>query len=96
MKNKEKIKHILFKGRYFRGEFKRQTRAFIIVTLAFTIAFTWRQTLFDVVQTAVQFVLNIQNSATLSILTSTTITLLSIFIIYLTSHWLKDGSDNYG
>jgi hypothetical protein len=85
-----KIFHI---GRRFRKEFKKQIRLFIVMTLAFTIAFSWRQTTFDLSQSFIQFITNIKDSATSSILTSLFITFLSILAIYLTSYILKDTDD---
>jgi ABC-type Fe3+ transport system permease subunit len=67
----------------------------IIVTLGFTIAFTWRQTIFDTSQSIVNFFLHIQNSAALSILTSIFITLLAVLLVYLTAHLLKDDPESH-
>jgi ABC-type Fe3+ transport system permease subunit len=92
---RRKIHHAFREGRRFRKEFRRQLRLLILVTLGFTIAFTWRQTIFDVAKEFVQFVTDIQNSATLSILSSVLITLISILLIYLTSHALKDTFDDH-
>jgi len=83
------------KGRKFKKEFKRQLRMLIIITLGFTIAFTWRQTIFDLSQTLMQFFTRTQNSTALSILTSIFITIVSVVLIYLTSYYLKDNIDNY-
>lgn len=82
-------------GEKFKKEFRKQIRMLIMVTLGFTIAFTWRQTIFDASQSIVQFFLDVQNSTTLSILTSLLITFISIFLIYLTAHFLKDNSEGY-
>ena len=82
-------------GEKFKKEFRKQIRMLIIVTLGFTMAFTWRQTIFDASQSIVQFFLDVQSSTTLSILTSLLITILSIFLIYLTTHLLKDGHESY-
>jgi len=73
----------------FKREFRRQIRTLIIVTLGFTIAFTWRQTVFDLSQNFVKFITNIQGSSTLSVLTSVFITLLSLLLIYVAAHFLK-------
>ena len=70
-------------------EFRRQLRFLIIITLGFTIAFSWRQTIFDSVQSIILAITNIQNLATSSILTSITITIISILLIYLTSRLLR-------
>jgi len=88
-----KISDFFRVGRRFKKEFRRQMRMLIVVTLGFTIAFTWRQTVFDIFKELVQFITNIQNSASLSILTSFMITIFSIFLIYMTSHLLKDKQE---
>jgi uncharacterized membrane protein len=89
------IKRAVFTGKRFKREFRIQLRSFIIITLAFTVAFSWRQTTFDLSQTFVQFLLNIKSSTSLTILTSIFITLISIILIYITSHWLKEKSHDY-
>lgn len=81
-------------GSKFKNEFRKQMRLLIIVTIGFTIAFSWRQTIFDAVQTAVSSVFGTQGFAS-SILTSVAITLFGLFLIYLTSHLLKQRPDNY-
>lgn len=87
---KKKLYHFFIGGRRFHDEFRKQVRLLIVMTLGFTIAFTWRQTVFDVSQTFVKFITNIQDSSSLSIITSTFITLSSIIIIYIASRWLKE------
>ncbi|MCK5149921.1 hypothetical protein KAJ87_03265 [Candidatus Pacearchaeota archaeon] len=89
---KRKILRFFLETR-FKKEFQRQIRMLIIVTLGFTIAFTWRQTIFDLSLAFVKFVTKIQNTSTLSIFSSAFITLFSIFIIYLTAHFLKGRKD---
>lgn len=73
-----------------KKEFRRQLKLLITFTLGFTIAFTWRQTIFDLSLALVAFMTNIKNSSTLSILSSSLITIISLVLIYLTSHWLKE------
>jgi len=74
----------------FKREFKKQIRMLIIVTLGFTIAFSWRQTIFDLFYALVSFMTNVKDSSIASILTSIFITLISIILIWLTAHFLKD------
>lgn len=88
----KKVRHFFYGGENFKQEFRKQARFLIIVTLAFTIAFSWRQTVFDAVQTAVQKVLHTQGLPS-SFLTSTAITLISLGFIYLTSHALKERKE---
>ncbi len=77
----------------FKREFRRQARSFIIVFLGFTIAFTWRQTIFDISSAFMGIITNIKDSSTLSLLASIFITMVSIFFIYLTARLLKE--DHY-
>ena len=92
---RNKILRSLREGSAFKREFKIQIRMLVIITLGFTIAFTWRQTVFDASQELVQFFINVKDSTTLSILTSLFITIFSLLIIYLTAHFLKDGHEHY-
>jgi len=81
-------------GRRFRKEFRKQLRMLIVVTLGFTIAFSWRQTTFDLSQSFVEWVTKTQNSALSTVLTSTFITLLSLLLIMVTSNFFKDSGSN--
>ncbi|MFH1917598.1 MAG: hypothetical protein ABIJ14_00615 [Nanoarchaeota archaeon] len=90
---KKRLYDFFILGRKFKREFKKQARLLITITLGFTIAFTWRQTVFDISQSAVQFITHIQNLEISSILTSIFITIISVIFIYLTSHFLKDNWD---
>lgn len=87
---RQKIKEWIMGGENFESEFKRQLRIMITVTLGFTIAFTWRQTVFDTMQTFVAWLTNVEGPNVLSILTSTFITVISILFIYLSARFLKD------
>lgn len=88
---KKRLYNFFIGGEKFKREFKRQLRLLIIMALGFTIAFTWRQTIFDISQTFVHLITNIENSTALTILTSSFITLFSLGLIYLTSYFLKDS-----
>ena len=92
---RQKIKSLITPGTKFKKELRRQMRMLIILTLGFTIAFTWRQTIFDLSQTFVEFVLNIKNATTSSIATSIFITIISIVLMVLFSAYLKDSYENY-
>ncbi|MBS3076533.1 hypothetical protein J4481_02210 [Candidatus Pacearchaeota archaeon] len=87
---KKRIANFFIKGERFKNEFRNQIRSVIIITLGFTIAFTWRQTLFDISQAFVQLLIHIENPTTSSILTSTFMTIVAILLIYGTSYWLRD------
>ena len=86
---KEQIYRFLIGSDRFKTEFFKELRGMIILTLAFTIAFTWRQTFFDLAQEGVKFFINITNNATLSIVTSSVITVFCVFFIYLTARYMQ-------
>lgn len=86
---KQKTHNYFIGGDKFKKELISQLRFLIIVTLGFTIAFTWRQTIFDTTQWAVQAITHLENSTGLSVLTSITITLIGLLIILLTSRFLN-------
>lgn len=92
---KKSVLDYLVKGKKFQKEFKKQLRMLILFTLGFTIAFTWRQTIFDLSQALVMFFTDIKDSSVLSLLASVFITIVSVILIYLTSHYLKDNYENY-
>ena len=80
----------LFSGDpHFKYELVKQMKFLIIVTLGFTIAFSWRQTIFDATQTLVEYFIKVDSSITLSILTSSVITIVSVVIIFVTAKLLK-------
>ena len=91
---RRKILPVFNVGMRFRREFRRQLRMLIVVTLGFTIAFSWRQTTFDLSQSFIQWITKTQNSSLSTILTSIFITLLSILLIVGTSNFFKDGENN--
>jgi len=88
---KKRLYRFFIGGRRFHDEFRKQARLLIVFTLGFTIAFTWRQTIFDLSQTFVQFITNVKDSSTLSILASIFITIVSIILIYLASQQREPG-----
>ena len=91
---KKRLYNFFVGGKEFEKEFKRQLRMFINITFGFTIAFTWRQTIFDVSQSFISFLFHPKNSYLSSIITSIFITLISIFLIFLSSHFLKQAPKN--
>jgi len=68
---------------------------FIIFTLGFTIAFTWRETIFDLSKSLVQWLANTNNPNAISIWASVFITIICAALIFLTAKWLRDKSRNY-
>jgi len=87
---KEEIYRFFIGSDRFRSEFFKEIRGLIILTLAFTIAFTWRQTFFDLAQEGVKFFMDITNNATLSIVTSTVVTVFCLIFIYLTARYMQN------
>jgi len=87
---KKKLFSFFVGGRRFKKEFKKQMRLLIIITLAFTIAFAWRQTIFDLSQSFIKFITNVNSLEASTILTSLFITILCLVFIYLSSYFLKD------
>jgi hypothetical protein len=63
----------------------------ITFTLGFTIAFTWRETLFDISKSFVQWLSGIKENNSASFWASMFITFLSIFLIFITARWLKES-----
>jgi len=87
---KRGFSNLFVEGDSFKKEFKRQVRMLIVITFGFTIAFTWRQTIFDLSLNLVKLITHIQSSSQLSIMTSSLITIFSLIIIYISAHWLKE------
>ncbi len=83
-------------GRSFRKDFRRQLKTLVVVGAGFTIAFTWRQTIFDISERVVQFTTNIRDSSVLSLATSIFTTVFSILFVLLIIYLLKDpNGDDY-
>jgi len=91
--NRYKILRFKREARRFKEEHRKELRLFIVLTFSFTIAFTWRQTIFDASQSLINFFLEIKNSTSASILTSTFITIVSVLMIRLTSLILKKDNN---
>lgn len=78
-------------NRVNNSEFRKQIKLFIIFALGFTIAFSWRQTIFDASLSVMQKITNVKGVTTLSILASSFITVVSVALIYALSIILKDN-----
>lgn len=89
-KMKKRLYRFFIGSKNFENEFRKQIRMLIIITLGFTIAFTWRQTIFDLSQSFVNFFIHVQSSSLSSIFASTFITIISILLIYITTYFLKE------
>lgn len=82
-------------GRTFRKDFRRQLKTLVVVGAGFTIAFTWRQTIFDISKRIVQFATNIKDSSVLSIATSIFTTLISLGLVVVILYFLKEQPEDY-
>ena len=78
--------------RPFKSELKREIRLLIVMTIAFSIAFSWRQTMFDGTMWMVEKTFNLDRGLMSNLLTSFTITLLGLILILSTSKYLKNMS----
>ena len=77
--------------RSFRKEFKRQIKLAIVAAVGFTIAFAWRQSIFDFFQSFVSRLLDVPPTHYLTELyTSIAITIAGVLLILLTSKLFKD------
>ena len=82
---------ILKTKRSFKKEFKRQIKLAIVAAAGFSIAFAWRQALFDAFQNYVSRILDVQKDHYLTeIYTATAITLAGVALIFVTSKLLRD------
>ena len=82
--------HLFKTKRSFRTEFKRQLRLAITAAIGFSIAFSWRNALYDAIHEAVlRFTTNTQGIQS-HIVTALVITILGVCIIFLTARLLRD------
>ena len=82
---------IFGKKRSFRLEFKRQMRLAIMAAVGFTIAFAWREAIFNFFQNFVSRFLDLDPQHYLSqAYTALAITVAGVILIFFTSKMLKD------
>lgn len=82
---------ILQTRRSFRTEFRRQIRLALTAAIGFTIAFAWRNAIFDAFHSFVARFLDISPEHYLSeTYTALAITLFGVFLIFLTSKMLRE------
>jgi len=79
-----------FKDKFFQKELKREIRLLIIVTIGFSIAFAWRQTIFDAALSIIRSLFSLGPGVTSSTMASMLITLIGLLLVLLTSKYLKD------
>ena len=77
--------------RSFKKEFKRQIKLAIVAAIGFSIAFAWRNAVFDAFQSFVARFLDIPLGHYMTeIYTAIAITLAGVALIYITSRLLRD------
>ncbi len=74
----------------YKKEVKRQLRLAITAGLGFTVAFAWREAIFQTAQNAVQTLSNSLGLFQTQILAASSITLLAVLAIFITSKLLKE------
>lgn len=78
-------------SRSFHKEFKRQIRLAIVAAIAFSIAFAWRNAVFDLFQSFVSRFLDLETGHyTTEIYTAIAITLAGVILILISSKLLKE------
>ena len=85
-----RINRLIQRGGSFKREFRQQIRMLIMLALAFTIAFAWRETTFNLSKSFVLFITQVKSSSLATILTSVFITLICVILILITTSALKD------
>ena len=86
-----KIPKILQTKKSFRQEFRRQIRLAATAAIGFTIAFSWREAIFELFLNFTSRILDItKNHYTTKIYTAILITIIGVFLIFLTSKLLKE------
>lgn len=88
-KIKQKFSNYTFVGQNYKEEFRKQMRSIIVLTLGFSIAFAWREVIFDWSRSVVVWITHSKNGGS-STGAALFITIISLLLIFLTSRWLKD------
>lgn len=89
---KQKISNYTFVGQNYRDEFRKQMRSVVVLTLGFSIAFAWRETIFDWSKSITAWITHSNNGGS-STGASIFITLICLLLILATTRWLKDKRD---
>lgn len=84
---KRKISNYTTIGSNYKEEFRTQLRMFIMFTLGFTIAFTWREYMFEGSKKFVIWLTKTQGSG--AFLAAIFITIMCFLFMFLTARWLK-------
>lgn len=82
---------ILNTRRSFRREFKRQLRLAIVAAIGFTVAFAWRNAIYDTFQNWVSRLLDVTpQHYTTETYTAIAVTLLGVLAIFVSSRILRE------
>ena len=76
--------------RSFRKEFKRQIRLAVIAAIGFTVAFAWRNAIYEAFKGIVEKFISTTQFAATEIFTALTITIIGVALIFITSRILKE------
>jgi ADP-heptose:LPS heptosyltransferase len=77
--------------RSFRKEFKRQIRLALVAAIGFTVAFAWKEAVFDTFQSFIARFLDVPKDQYLSeTYTALAITLAGVLAIFITSKILRE------
>lgn len=88
----QKFSNYTFVGEKYKDEFRKQMRSVIVLTLGFSIAFAWREAIFDWSKSVTAWITHSTNGGTATG-AAIFITLVCVLLIILTSRWLKDKKD---
>jgi hypothetical protein len=91
-KIKQKFSNYTFVGQKYKSEFRKQMRSVIVLTMGFTIAFAWRETIFDWSKSFTAWITHSAGEGS-STGASIFITIISLVLIFLTAYWLKDNKE---
>jgi len=78
------------KSRSFRKEFKRQVRMAVMAAIGFSVAFAWRNFIWNSVNDFVSLVTESTHAVFTGFLTALLITLIAVVLIFITSRILRD------
>lgn len=77
--------------RSFKKEFKRQLRFAIMAAIGFTIAFAWRDAVYNSSRDLVEKFIEVANVTLTEIYTAMFITIIGVILLFLSSKFLRDG-----
>jgi hypothetical protein len=84
---------VLQTSRSFKKEFRRQLRFAITAAIGFTVAFAWRNAIYDTLHNFVSRILDISPTQyTSEVYSAIAITVLGVILIFVTARILKESS----